>query len=179
MKQRVKKSGFTLVELLVTLSIFLVMTSVVLARYRSFSINADFANTVEGIVLSVREAQVYGSGSRAAGASITCGSPASEFSCAYGVRFMTGGTSYVVFVDRDDSKTYTGAPEMIQSIALPAGVSLSTTLSPLDIIFKRPFPDATINNNPANTSASVTVSDSRSGKLQTISITSAGQISVQ
>lgn len=173
MKRCVTKSGFTLIELLVTLGIFLVMTSVVLARYRSFSVNADFANTVENIILSIREAQVYGSGSKVAGTA--CGTPASEFNCAYGVRFTDGGTSYIIFVDRDDSKTYTGASEMIQSITLPAGVSLTTASSPLDIVFKRPFPDAIINNGSVN-SATITVSNN--SKLQTISITSAGQMSV-
>lgn len=169
--------GFTLVELLVTLSIFLVMTSVVLARYRSFSVNTDFVNTVEDIVLSLREAQVYGSASKAVEGG-GCGG--SVFDCAYGVNFVNGGTSYVVFVDANVDGMYS-SDEAVQANNFPSGITTTgiPPASPLNVVFKRPFPAAIINNDPINTSASITVSDSKSGKLQKITISSTGMISVQ
>lgn len=176
------RRGFTLIELLLTIGLFIFMTSVVLAKYRSFSINSVFANAVEGVALSLREAQVYGSGSKTA-ESVTCGSPASSFNCAYGVRFPTAGTSYIIFVDKNDNKIYNSEDgELIKSITLPSGISISdfnpSASIPIDIVFKRPFPDAIIEQGNSQ-NASMKVTDSRSGKFQTITISSAGLISVQ
>lgn len=177
MSQRTTKSGFTLVELIVTMGIFLLITSVVLAQYRSFGVNAEFRNAVEGVVLSIREAQVYGAGGKTAGV-IQCGNPPSLFTCSYGVQFQNLGTSYFVFVDVNEDGTLTSSEE-IQTHKLPTGITTTgiTPASPLSIVFKRPFPDALINNNPSITSASVTLT--KGGKSSVISITSAGQVSIQ
>lgn len=174
MKQRTVKSGFTLVELTITMGIFLLMVSVVLARYRSFGVSADFNNAVEDVVLSLREAQVYGAGGKKS--AVTCGG--SAFNCAYGVRFQDTGTSYIIFVDTDGNGVYDSG-EAIQTNTFPAGITTTgiTPASPLSIVFKRPFPDALINGNQSNTSASITLT--KSGDSAVVSITSAGQISVQ
>lgn len=177
-KQRILKSGFTLIELLVTIGVFLLITGVVLARYRSFGIGAEFSNAVENVVLSLREAQVYGAGSKVTGSGMMCGSPPSAFSCAYGVHFTNNGASYVIFVDQDGNKDYAASgSEAIQTIDLPEGISITIppALSDLDIVFKRPFPDAIINDTLD--SASITVTSIT--KSHTITVTSAGQISVQ
>lgn len=177
MSQHATKSGFTLVELIVTMGVFLLITSVVLAQYRSFGVNAEFRNAVEGVVLSIREAQVYGAGGKTAVAK-SCGTPSSPFTCPYGVLFQNLGTSYVVFVDVDGNGVYSSAEE-IQTHNLPSGITTTgiTPSSPLSIVFKRPFPDALINNDPNIMSASVTLT--KEGKSSVISITSAGQVSIQ
>lgn len=177
MSQRTIKSGFTLVELIVTMGIFLLITSVVLAQYRSFGVNAEFRNAVENVVLSIREAQVYGAGGKTAGI-IQCGNPPLSFTCSYGVQFQNLGTSYFVFVDQDGDGKYSAAEE-IQTNKFPSGITTKdiTPTSPLSIVFKRPFPDALINNDPDITSASVKLT--KDGKSSVISITSAGQVSIQ
>lgn len=177
MSQHATKSGFTLVELIVTMGVFLLITSVVLAQYRSFGVNAEFRNAVENVVLSIREAQVYGAGGKTAG-TILCGTPPSPFICSYGVLFQNLGNSYIVFVDKDGDGAYSVAEE-IQTNNLPSGITTTgiTPTSPLSIVFKRPFPDALINNNPSITSAGVTLT--KGGKSSVISITSAGQVSIQ
>lgn len=166
------KSGFTLVELTVTMGIFLLMVSVVLARYRSFGVNADFSNAVENVVLSLREVQVYGAGGKEA--AVMCGTPPSSFNCAYGVWFQSS-TPYIIFVDKNDDNVYNGGEE-IQTITLPTGVAMFTPQSPLSIVFKRPFPDAIINNDSIN---SATITLTKGGNSSDVTITSAGQISVQ
>lgn len=178
-KNRTSQFGFTLIELLVTTGIFLVMTSVVLAKYRSYNVKTNLANTAETIVLSLREAQVYGTSGKMAGAVLTeCGG--SSFNCPYGVRFIsTTPSSYVVFVDKDGNGVYTGIAERVETVNLPVGVFITgmTPASPLNVVFARPFPDAKINNNPANTTATITVSNSIN--IATIRITSAGQITIE
>ena len=178
-KNRTSQSAFTLIELLVTTGIFLLLTSVVLARYRSYNVKTNLANTAEMIVLSLREAQVYGtSGKATTTTAVQCGG--SSFNCPYGVRFIsTTPSSYVVFADKDGNGVYTGVGERVQTVTLPTGVTITgmTPASPLNVVFKRPFPDALINNNIANTSASVTVSNSTNSAI--IRMTSAGQLSIE
>lgn len=184
------KRGFTLVELLVTIGIFIFMTSVVLAKYRSFSTNSDFSNVVEGLVLSLREAQVYGVGSKTAGG-ISCGSPASPFNCAYGIylsKASGSNGSYTVFVDVDKDGLYTASDMVVQTVSLGNtsdilisditinGINTDT----LAVTFKRPNPDAIINGDINNTSASITIKKGTTGtNSNTVNITSSGQISVQ
>ena len=181
MKRLSIKSGFTLVELAITTGTFLLLVSVVLARYRSFGINTDFNNAVENVVLSLREAQVYGAGGKTAGG-VMCGTPPSSFSCAYGVHFQSLGTSYIVFVDTDGNGVYdSGTDGLVQTVTLPSGVSIleinigGTLESPLSVVFKRPFPDALINNGLSNASISLT----KNGDSSSVTITPAGQISTQ
>lgn len=181
-KFRTSQSAFTLIELLVTTGIFLVLTSVVLAKYRSYSVKTTVANTAETIVLSLREAQVYGTSGRATSTTaVQCGG--SSFNCPYGVRLTNNATSYTVFVDKNGDGQYNATAERVETITLPTGITttaISTVIppaSPLDIVFARPFPDAKINNNPANTSATITVSNSTNSAI--VRITSAGQITIE
>ncbi|MBI3634049.1 MAG: type II secretion system protein [Candidatus Yonathbacteria bacterium] len=184
--------GFTLIELLVTIGIFIFMTSVVLAKYHSFSTNSDFANTVEGLVLSLREAQVYGVGSKTAGDVIICGTPPSSFNCSYGIYLSKiGGSngSYVIFVDVDKDGLYNPALDTIVQTAnlwVPSGIWISDIMvnnisqDTLSITFKRPTPDAIINGVPGNTSASITIQKGAGDiNKNIINITSSGQISIQ
>jgi prepilin-type N-terminal cleavage/methylation domain-containing protein len=193
-----KKSGFTMVELAVTMSIFAVLTSVVLANYRTFSNNADFLNVADNIALSLREAQIYGVGSKGA-VGVTCGSPASAFDCAYGVSFKENDAFYTIFVDAGaiPNKIYdsTGSPtETIEKVFLPSGTKISglscttttggtdaCTNGLLDVTFKRPDPDAIIipngvSTNPPQNSASIIVKNTT--KEFIITISRAGQISI-
>ena len=50
--------GFTVIELLVTFSIYVIISTVVIANYREYSTNAVSANAPEDIVLALRQAQV-------------------------------------------------------------------------------------------------------------------------
>lgn len=191
--------GFTLVELLVTIGIFMVMTSVVLAKYRSFSTNSDFANAVEGLVLSLREAQVYGVGSKTAGGTVCPPAPESAFNCAYGIYLSKvdgENGSYVIFVDANKDGSYNTGEPVVQTVSLwnPSeiwifeiavdkivnGIHGITNPNTLTVTFKRPNPDAIINGDPNNTSVQITL---KKGVAQTnssvVNVTSAGQMWIQ
>jgi len=58
------RSGFTLIELVVTLGIFTVMTAMVLANYPAFNTRIARDVLVQNIALSIREAQVSGTSIR-------------------------------------------------------------------------------------------------------------------
>ncbi|MEQ1666552.1 MAG: type II secretion system protein [Bdellovibrionales bacterium] len=98
--------GFTLVELLVTLSVFTVVSAVTLANYPKFNNQTAITALAQQIAISIREAQVYGVAVK--NSSTTASVVAQNVYPAYGIYFATttasttygSGTSYSVFFDK-------------------------------------------------------------------------------
>lgn len=195
MNPRVKNLGFTMVELLVSVGIFTLMTGVVLARYKTFGTNALFVNASEDVMLALRQAQVYGAGTK--GSTVVCPPvTGTSFDCSYGVHFSANVPhGFISFVDSNDDGVY-DAGEEIETKTWNNAISVTgikcglTTVdcsgsvanpTPMDITFKRPNPDAHINDlyNKDYKYGWITLVDANSGKTSTITISLAGQISVQ
>ncbi len=198
MKHPARQSGFTMIELLVTMGIFMLLTGAVLANYKTYSTNAEFANASESIVLALRQAQVYGSSTK--GNTTTCGSSGTTFECAYGVHILNGASEVVIFVDVDGDAHYSTSDSLIETITWNSLISFtsvkcgvtSCTGTPgvgayVDITFKRPSPDAIIADSVTTISgpltffdkAEIVLTDTNTAKTSTITVKSAGQISVQ
>ena len=183
--------GFTLVELMVTIGIFTMMTGVVLSKYGTFDTNAKFANVSEDIVLALRQAQVYGVGSKAYSA--VCGT-GSVFTCPYGVYFSTTGNSAIVFADINTDRVFSAGEDAgLAGAAVNWGTSIVVdsllcdggpcALGAAYVTFNRPNPDAFI-ANAANQAVSygvlsIALRDTITGKTATVTIRSSGQISLQ
>src|SRR3989338_9771847 len=73
------RRGFSLIEMMVVLTIFGIMTAVVLANLPAFRDKTALDLIAQEIATTIRQAQVYGIGTRSAGSS-------SNFS-AYGIYF--------------------------------------------------------------------------------------------
>lgn len=58
--KKINSSGFTLVELLVTLSIFAITTGIVMTSQGKFDNSILLTNTAYDIVITIRQAQTYG-----------------------------------------------------------------------------------------------------------------------
>jgi prepilin-type N-terminal cleavage/methylation domain-containing protein len=56
---RTKQSGVTLIELIVVIAIFAIVSSVLLFNYSDFSTNVSIRNLSQEVALSVRKAQTY------------------------------------------------------------------------------------------------------------------------
>jgi len=190
--------GFTLVELLIVLGIFALLTGVVLGNYRTYDSNALFANASEDIVLALRQAQVYGAGAKENSVVCTGGT---KFECSYGVYFSKVGTyanGITVFADNNSNRVYDIASDPIvtgTSVVWPANISVTDlkcggTDCSLDVAsatFRRPNPDAFIADVAvANSSLpspynllTITLTDSKAAKTAIVKITRAGQISIQ
>lgn len=173
------KRGFTLVELAVTLGIFAVMTGVVLARYRTFDTNAKFANATEDIVLALRQAQVYGVGTKG---------QSSSFATPYGVHFDMAFTNRIkLFADNNLDYIYNAGDTEVETIQWGNGIVLSSVEcdtgacggSKLSAVFKRPNPDAIISNSTVSGYSVGKISITNGPKTSIIVITKAGQISIQ
>lgn len=187
-----EERGFTLVELMVVFSISALIASVMIASYPDFSSQIKFKNTVLDVALAIREAQVYGAGAK----EVKLGSPADPFNVAYGVHFdMNKPNSFILFADANGDDEYTSTGEDVESFTierdfkikdicinngticyLPSGVQKL-----LDVMFKRPNPDAIINMGPNAKVANGTIQiiNTKNGKVKTVRVTSTGQISVE
>ena len=98
------KKGFTLVELMVTVTIMMIMTLVVFFNYNKFNDGSLLNSLAYDMSLTIRQAQVYGTGVREIGVNsqpITINTVIStSFSDSYGVHFdLANPTSFIMFHD--------------------------------------------------------------------------------
>ncbi|HCR52636.1 TPA: hypothetical protein DIV48_03285 [Candidatus Kaiserbacteria bacterium] len=115
-------TGFTLVELMVVISIMAVITAIVLTSQSSFNKTLVLANTAYDIALSLRSAETYGIGSRA----ITGGA----VNAGYGIHFERGNTgSYVLFADISPGPAASGCH------GLPAGGATAPDAQPGNCVY--------------------------------------------
>ncbi len=186
------RRGFTIVEVLVTLTIFSVISGVVLVRYKDFSGGIVLSNLAYEIAITIRQAQVYG-------LSVKAAPPSSNFNFPYGVHFSNElVNSFVLFADVNNNGYESG--EVVETLTTRQGNTIKSfcavtdsgvskcnigtpqLITSLDITFLRPDPDAKFKTNLAGDvykEASVTVSSPGTERNKTISIKSTGQISVQ
>ncbi|MFA6386431.1 MAG: prepilin-type N-terminal cleavage/methylation domain-containing protein [Candidatus Paceibacterota bacterium] len=101
--------GLTLIELMVVISIFLVITTTVIFNYGTFNSNVSLQNLTDDVALSIRKAQGFAIGARAVG---------DNFRNSYGMHFSVDSSpsgslsgsnkSFLMFsVPTADTKKYT------------------------------------------------------------------------
>lgn len=188
---RQRQGGFSLVELIASIAIFLVITTVILAGHSQFSRSILIENLAYDIALSIRKAQVFGLSVREFGVGGV------EFDVGYGVHFdLESDNTYIFFADRNRNEKYDDSSEIVEVLTLGrrntvsefCGIlsngtpkcSLLGDILYLDIIFERPNPDAIIKSNIVEeyASAKITVL-SPAGIQWSVNIVTTGQISIQ
>lgn len=179
--------GFTLLELLVVVSIFAFISIITLANHSKFNSSVLLTNLAYNIALSIRQAQVYG---------LSVQTFDLNFQVGYGVHITTGG-SYLFFADTNADKRYeAGTDSIVQTYNIGQGNFIkrfcgtladgttqcsddATPIDHLDIVFFRPEPDANMSSSgPTPYSSGKIVVGSSAGDTRTITIESTGQISV-
>ena len=150
-----------MIELLVVSGIFVLITGLILVNNNRFGGVILLENLAYDIALSIRQAQVYGISVRQYGTG--------GFSAGYGMHFQVSSpTSYVLFADAvSQNGLYDGCPDVgscelvesrdigrgyaIMGLCSPAGADpeTCTAVSSIDVLFKRPEPDACISSNGA------------------------------
>lgn len=173
------RGGLSIIELLIVISIFTIITAVVLVRHSSFNSTTLLTNLAYDIALSIRQAQAYGISVR----SVEGGT----FRSAYGVHFDSSvSDSYVLFQDLDLNGIYE-VSEFVEQYNLRRGHTIKNAcidtscfsggLEDLDITFKRPNPDAIINGN-SNANACIVVADADDTSQRIVKVLTTGQISI-
>lgn len=195
-------TGFTLVELMVTISIVSVILSIVLYNYGTFNDNIALSSSGQEMAIAIRQAQTYGVNVR----EVKVGG--GVFSTAYGIYFnpSSNPSDYYVFADTNGNKVYDvgngcggAVTECIEKFTLRNGVKISQicdgasncppapgqNVTNLDITFLRPNLDANINfansvgNIKATTLTGKIVLISPKNKTLTIAVENTGQVLAQ
>lgn len=200
-KDRNIRRGFTIMELLVTLSVFALLTTVVLVNFRQVDNSLLLQNVAQQVALVVRKAQISGISVQG------INSGGSTVFPSYGVNFDTSlNTVFRLFADLPSGSgngilngvACPGAivlgDECVQRYVMwrgytikhlcgnqkTGGILATCSLSRLDISFKRPNPDAIIVGDSTTTfSDGEIILQSRLGKTKTIIIWKTGQISIE
>lgn len=138
-------SGFTLIELIVTISIFVFMTALVLSRYNDYYSGTIFKNLAYDIAITIREAQSYG---------ISVKVRTDNFSKAYGVYFPgSSGPQNFALTSYDINSYTSGVSErdyilkhgaVFSQLLVSVDDATYTSANELAIIFQRPNPEAII-----------------------------------
>ena len=198
MKQH-KTQGFTLIEMVTVLGIFMVLSSVVLFNYNKFTSDTILTNMAYEVALSVREAQIYGVSVRNPDGT----SGTAEFSVPYGIHFpaVAGGTSsYYLFADSaaqvgiydGGTSCIAGSGECVTPYTMQRGIEIIQLMNKLagqsacstpnaggsmSVMFRRPNPEPIFNNTSNVEYAEITL-ESPNGSRRYVVIRNNGQIYV-
>jgi len=148
----------TYVELIVVLSIFSVLSSVVIFNYGDFQAKVDIKNLASDIALKIVEAQK----SSLSGAWNS--SAVANWKPSYGVYFdITTPKQFIYFADLNNSSTYDAGSELLDTISITKNnyisnidkcsavpcASSSNPINLLSITFKRPDSKANFLTSPS------------------------------
>ena len=193
--------GFSLIEMLVVMGIFALLSTTVFINYSDFSVKASLDNLTHQVALIIRQAQVYG-------ISVSQGNQFRGYGVHFSVENPASQSMFTLFNDRNpsDKKYSPGAnpcngdinDECLEKISIRSGdtISLITAKAKTDpqnainlkevhIVFTRPNPDANIlgidfGNNQYDKLADVQIT-LKSLRLSTkkVIVWSTGQIAVE
>ncbi len=187
--------GFTLIEMLLSMSIFAVVTAFVTANFRAGRQGDELRLSSQLVATAIRRAQTLAvagqttafcrGGTRdlqtcPSGLSAECGGGTCvvEVPRGYGIRLSTTSPddrSVILFADLDGDRAY-DAGELIRSDSASPGPSVKvSTLSPaagatLDIVFEPPKPSVYFNGSTATGVASVTTRHAATGQTKNVTV---------
>ena len=147
--------GMTYVELIVVLSIFSVLSSVVIFNYGNFQDRVDIKNLASDIALKVVEAQK----SSLSGLLPLSGGYPANWKPSYGVYFDVTEPKFIYYVDLNNANGYeAGIGEELDTLSITKNNYISRidsylnstptqVINPLSIAFKRPDSSAIFISN--------------------------------
>lgn len=191
-KNTIIQKGFTIIELMVTITIVVLVTGIVLVQYSSFNSSVLLTSQAYQIAFALREAQSLAISVRGQG---------QVFREEYGIYFDINSPGvYRLFQDNGSSKPAlynageeVGSPSIVDPRFTITDICFTNNLGQqcassgsladdLSVSFRRPDFDAVFGNAGGSTnitSATITIAPINGNGTRTITITTAGQISVQ
>lgn len=181
----IKKTGFTLIELIVSVSIIAMVTGIFLANYSSANRRTDLTMTAQKVVTDVRLAQNYALGLARYGASGSNNVPIGGWGVH--IDLLNYSTNrYVVFADDNGNGIYDIGEDDIargaQVTILPINIKIDSTSvgTKADITFLPPDPVTTITNlvNNTNKQVDIVLKDTKTNSYKTVRINYLGLVEV-
>ena len=188
-------AGFTLVELMVSIAIFGIMTALVVAKYGTFNQSVLLTDLAYDVALTLRTAQTYGLSVTRTGEQ----NDVDAFQYAYGIHFSKQTNSNKEFIlytvqasDSSPEYRYTsGGGIEVSRFLLKRGATISnlevclsgvscTEVNQLDVAFKRPDPSARIcgNSGQCDAFSAIITIQATDDSTRTVIVRENGQISV-
>ncbi len=190
--QKMKEAigGFSIVELMVTLGIFILITGITLTKQSDFNSTIRLTNLTYEIALQIRQAQTYGVSVREFGVG------SGNFDLGYGVYFDANSpTTFSFFADDDGDREFDVGTEFIDELSILGGNTISRfcvlpqggselcsnldEITELVVVFERPKPEALIETDIGSSYQRATIYvQEPSGREKSVIVESTGQISV-
>lgn len=177
-----KKSGFTLIELIVSVSIMAMVTGIFLANYSSANRRTDLTMTSQKMVADVRMAQNYALGLVRYGASGSTSVPAGGWGIHIDLANY-GNTKFVLFADDNNNQVFDSNEDRVdygaQVSTLPTNVIISSIMmgsiasTKADITFLPPDPITTISDsagNKTNKQVDIILKDTKTNTIKTVRV---------
>jgi len=177
--------GFSLIELMVTISIVTLVTGIVMVKYTSFNNVVILKSQAYELALDIRAAQVYGVNAKGVN---------SLFQGAYGIYFDISSSGnknhYILFNDLNGNRKYDSGEEIGDTYTIDSRFEISqicsgiscTSANQAGIAFRRPDFDAYIVAGSAvgESQIDIVISSVQNSSLsRVVTVYSSGQISVQ
>ena len=173
-----KKSrrGFTLVELIISMAIFSLMTTLVIANFRSASSQRLLRSQANALASVFKQAQVQALSGKPFNSAVPVG--------GYGVLLSICSVppcAVTLFADVNGDFTYDGAAEKIEDFALGQNVTLTalSLAAPVAVVYKPPSAFVCINGKCSETApVQITLTAYQTASSQIVKLNpSSGQIS--
>jgi prepilin-type N-terminal cleavage/methylation domain-containing protein len=193
------KRGFTLIELVICVAIFAMMTALLVAKYGAFNQSVLLTNLAYDTAITIRTAQTYGLSGQ--GQEQTTCPNSICFKYPYGVHFSTSlseNTKITLFADSSPlnapNGTYEAGDTEVSVYTITRGAIVSGmcvgdgcseadgTTQQLDITFVRPNPEAKIcvdGSTSCPTKYARIFIKGTDNSLRSVVVRSTGQVSVQ
>lgn len=152
-----KDDGFTLIEMILVIAIFGIMTAIVVFNYSDFSNQVVLTNMAYEVALTAREAQVYGIASTRRETKAAFDNNDTNIGLNFNINNVDDKTqSYILYEDKDgdggfDQNEIIGEPYTLQRniyiTALDVGNNCNVSDEEVNVIFDRPNPEPKINGN--------------------------------
>ncbi|KKS45221.1 hypothetical protein A3I25_02050 [Candidatus Nomurabacteria bacterium RIFCSPLOWO2_02_FULL_42_17] len=184
--------GVTIIEILVVLAIFAIISGVVFFNFRGFNDVMYLERLTHDIASQIEEAKRAAiSGEDPASFSGICSSTSKPCKPSYGVHFDQSASPNIIsyFRDQDNNSSFDDPNELIRAFNPPTGYSIEDICfdgnavcpsNELTVVFTRPFPDAALSSpsGPISNMAEIKVI-SPDGYKRTIAVYITGQVSVR
>jgi prepilin-type N-terminal cleavage/methylation domain-containing protein len=150
--KRQRSAGFTLLEMLVVIAIFGILSAVVIFNYSAFTNGTLLTNTAYEMALHIRNAQVFGIAAR---------NSETGFKNSYGIHvdIVNSPESYTFFADTRENNRFDSVDQIIETFNFERGIVVDdvkvtagsfrcrsvSVFKNLSVIFERPNSEAVVN----------------------------------